>query len=68
MPSARTLTSFDKMEHGPEFLTLADNDRGLMQNLDMLEEKKEQAVIRLAAYQQRITCHFNKGVRPRKFN
>ena len=67
MPSAQTLTSYDQIVHGLEFLALTDNDRGLMQNLDLLEEKREHAAIQLAAYQQRITCHFNKGVRPRNF-
>ena len=39
----------------------------MSQNLDTIEEKRELASVRLAAYQQKMARHFNKNVRCRSF-
>ncbi|XP_059635894.1 uncharacterized protein LOC132278086 [Cornus florida] len=44
------------------------NNQLLERNLNLLEEKREAADIRLAAYQQRITNNYNKRARGRSFN
>ncbi|KAK2997608.1 hypothetical protein RJ639_026556 [Escallonia herrerae] len=43
------------------------NDDSLRSNLDLLEEKRDQAAIRLAAYQHRVAKFFDKRVQPRAF-
>ena len=43
------------------------NDLAQSQALDLLEERKEQAMIRLASYQQQLKKGYNKNVRPRTF-
>ena len=43
------------------------NSTQLRLNLDLTEEKRQHAQIRIAAYQQRIKASFNKRVKPREF-
>jgi ribonuclease HI len=43
------------------------NDPAQSQALDLLEERREQAMIRLAFYQQQLKKGYNKNVRPRSF-
>ena len=43
------------------------NHTQLEETLDLIEEKREEAQLRNAAYQQRTTRYFNKRVRDRKF-
>ena len=45
----------------------ARNDLAQSQALDLLEERREQAMIRLASYQQQLKKRYNKNVRPRSF-
>ena len=44
------------------------NIEELNHNLDLLEEKREQALIRLEAYHQRTKLIFDKNVKHRKFH
>ncbi|CAL8169971.1 unnamed protein product [Prunus armeniaca] len=44
-----------------------DNERQLAHNLDMLEEQREAAALRLANYQNQAANYFNKRVWQRKF-
>jgi hypothetical protein len=43
------------------------NDLAQSQALDLLEERREHAMIRLASYQQQLKKGYNKNVRPRSF-
>ena len=43
------------------------NNEGLQLNLDLLDERREQALIRIAAYQNRVTKFWNKHIRERQF-
>jgi ribonuclease HI len=43
------------------------NDLAQSQALDLLEERREQAMIRLASYQQQLKKGYNKNIRPRSF-
>jgi hypothetical protein len=43
------------------------NDLAQSQALDLLEERREQAMIRLASYQQQLKKGYNKNVWPRSF-
>ena len=43
------------------------NHSQLEETLDLIEEKREEAQLRNAAYQQRTTRYFSKRVRDRKF-
>jgi hypothetical protein len=43
------------------------NDLAQSQALDLLEERRKQAMIRLASYQQQLKKGYNKNVRPRSF-
>ena len=43
------------------------NHTQLEETLDLIEERREEAQLRNAAYQQRATRYFNKRVRDRKF-
>ena len=43
------------------------NDLAQSQALDLLEERREQAMIRLVSYQQQLKKGYNKNVRPRSF-
>ncbi|GAV87834.1 hypothetical protein CFOL_v3_31260 [Cephalotus follicularis] len=42
-----------------------NNEEGLRCLLDLVEELKDKAVIRVAAYQQRVSRYYNKRVSPR---
>jgi hypothetical protein len=44
-----------------------DNDRALMENLETVDELRDAARFRIAAYQQRITKAYNKNIRIRRF-
>ncbi|XP_028058191.1 uncharacterized protein LOC114262049 [Camellia sinensis] len=50
-----------------EIFEPADNDEAIAQALDIAEERREAALIRLAAYQQQLIKSFNKNVRPWQF-
>ena len=41
------------------------NQQTMNTELDLLDEKREQALIRIAAYQQKVAQHFNKNIRVR---
>lgn len=43
------------------------NDRALAEQLDLAEEKRERALITLAAYQEQLRRSYNKKVQPREF-
>ena len=43
------------------------NDLTQSQALNLLEERREQTMIRLASYQQQLKKGYNKNVRPRSF-
>ena len=43
------------------------NSDCLRENLDLLDEQREQAAIQLAAYQRRIASYHNAKVHPRTF-
>ena len=43
------------------------NDLAQSQALDLLEERREQAIIKLDSYQQQLKKGYNKNVRPRSF-
>ena len=42
------------------------NDEGICVSLDLLSEKREEAQMTMAAYQQRTARYFNKKVKPRQ--
>jgi hypothetical protein len=46
---------------------LIKNNLAQSQALDLLEERREQAMIRPASYQQQLKKGYNKNVRPRSF-
>ena len=39
----------------------------MVEHLDLLEEYREAAVIRLVEYQQKLTRHYNRDVKAREF-
>jgi hypothetical protein len=43
------------------------NDEGIKLNLDLLQERRDEAQVTWAAYQDRAARYFNKTVNPRKF-
>ncbi|GAV87831.1 hypothetical protein CFOL_v3_31257 [Cephalotus follicularis] len=43
----------------------ANNEEGLRNLLDLVEELRDKATIRVAAYQQRVSQYYNKRVNPR---
>ena len=45
----------------------AENEKLQLEALDFLDEKREEARLRVSAYQQRIARHFNSKVRQRSF-
>ena len=47
---------------------MSQNDGQLMERLDLLEEYRDTATIRLAEYQQKLAQRYNQGVRMREFN
>ena len=67
LPSARTLISDQHHRQGTQLLAQANNEQALRENLDLLEERRERATVRIAAYQQRIKQYFNKNVKLRTF-
>ena len=56
MPTSRTT----------EFVAQTNEDN-LCKDLDLVEERRDLAMVRLAAYQQRIKMEHNKNVKPRTF-
>ncbi|KAK2996476.1 hypothetical protein RJ639_025737 [Escallonia herrerae] len=56
LPSLR-LTTYDPVQ----------NEEALRANLDLLDEQREQAAMRLAAYQHRVSKFYDQRVRPRIF-
>lgn len=38
---------------------ISHNDKGLRGNLDLLEEKRDEAALRVAAYKQKMTKYYN---------
>ena len=44
------------------------NDGLMVEHLDLLEEYREVATIRLAKYQQKLARHYNRCVRMREFS
>ena len=44
-----------------------ENEEMQLEALDFLDERREEAKLRIAAYQQRIARHFNSKVRQRSF-
>ena len=50
-----------------ELLDQGLNEVNLAKQLDLAEERRDVATVRLAAYQQQLARVFNKGVRERKF-
>jgi len=43
------------------------NDEGINLNLDLLQERRDEAQVTWAAYQDRAAHYFNKTINPRKF-
>lgn len=43
------------------------NNEGLKNNLDLLEEKMDEAALRMAAYKQRMVKYYNSWVKARRF-
>ncbi|GAV71094.1 hypothetical protein CFOL_v3_14588 [Cephalotus follicularis] len=43
----------------------ANNEEGLRNLLDLVEELRDKAAIIVAAYQQRVSCYYSKRVNPR---
>ncbi|GKV32410.1 hypothetical protein SLEP1_g41020 [Rubroshorea leprosula] len=46
---------------------LAQNEQLLRENLDFLDEVREQCRLRMLAYKQKVASFYNKRVRPRSF-
>lgn len=44
-----------------------NNERGLRNNLDLLEEKRDEAALRVAAYKQKMAKYYNSRVKTRRF-
>jgi hypothetical protein len=51
-----------------EMMEQGGNDQALATELDFAEEKRERAMIRLAAYQSTLSRTYNKKVHQREFN
>ena len=47
--------------------SLDQNCQQMKVNLDLLEEGLENAIVRIAAYQQQLTSYYNKKARIRQF-
>ena len=45
----------------------AENPARMMLNLDLLEETRDKARVRMAAYRQRVARYYNSRVRPKSF-
>ncbi|GAV58560.1 hypothetical protein CFOL_v3_02093 [Cephalotus follicularis] len=52
--------------HSPKVVHFSEakNEEGLRNLLDLVEELRDKAAIRVAAYQQRVSCYYNKRVNP----
>ena len=50
-----------------EFANAEHNEESLRLNLDLLEEKREQALKRVEDYQRKTTRYYNRKVRPNSF-
>ena len=46
---------------------VGENDQLLYKHLDLIEESRDVALVRLANYKQRIYRGYNKGIKNRKF-
>lgn len=55
--TSHRMTSFD-----PE-----RSKEGLRNNFDLLEEKRDEAVLRVAAYKQKMAKYYNSRVKTRRF-
>ena len=51
-----------------EFFDKQDNDDQLKQNLDLVDEVRDQAAQRMAKYKQKIAEYYNRRVKLKKFN
>ncbi|GAV89245.1 hypothetical protein CFOL_v3_32663, partial [Cephalotus follicularis] len=53
--------------HSPKviYFNQVGNEEGLRALLDLVEELRDKAVIKVAAYQQRVNRYYNKRVNPR---
>jgi transposase InsO family protein len=47
--------------------TVETNEDNLQKDLDLLEERRDLAMVRLASYQQRIKREYDKNIKPRVF-
>lgn len=47
--------------------SLSSNDVQMAKKLDLLEERRDMASIRLANYQQKLARGYNRNMRPREF-
>ena len=56
LPTTRT-TEYDAEE----------NESNLRKDVNLLEEKRDMAIIRLASYQQQMKRRYNKNIKPRSF-
>lgn len=57
IPAENEVVNQQRATFNPE-----DNDQLLVANLDLLDEARELARIRMAIYQQRITRYYNRKV------
>ena len=51
-----------------EFFDKQDNNDQLKQNLDLVDEVRDQAAQRMAKYKQKIAEYYNRRVKLKKFN
>ena len=51
-----------------EFFDEQDNDDHLKQNLDLVDEVRDQAAQKMAKYKQKIAEYYNRRVKLKKFN
>ena len=58
----------DPLSHRRITYDQGSNSQLLMESLDLIDEKREQAQLRVAAYQQKVARYFNSKERERKFN
>ena len=50
-----------------EFASTERNEEALHENLDLLEEKREQALKRAEGYHRKIARHYDRRVKPRSY-
>ncbi|GAV67229.1 hypothetical protein CFOL_v3_10735, partial [Cephalotus follicularis] len=62
-----TMIPVDIRVHSPRVVHFneANNEKGLRNLLDLVEELRDKAIIRVAAYQQRVSHCYNKRVNPK---